>query len=159
MKVKTFLMGLLIPLLLTALVLIYMQITQKPAPATVVQHQSDVLENMKPSEVDITNTGAESLEAYYQFVIDNNIFRPLGWKPTKKPPNYSLIGTAVSENREESKAFIVDRHTNQMHTVKVDDTIGEALVKVIEAKRVILNAAGKEIVLHGGNMQFFTRFR
>ncbi len=46
-----------------------------------------------------------------------------------------------------------------MHTVKVGDTIGEALVKVIEAKRVLLNAAGKEIVLHGGNMQFLTRFR
>jgi len=161
MKVKTFLMGLLIPMLLTVLVLIYMQITQKPAPATVLQHQSDVLESMKPLEVDtdIANTGAESLDAYYQFVIDNNIFRPLGWKPTKKPPNYSLIGTAVSENTEVSKAFIVDRHTNQMHTVKVGDTIGEALVKVIKAKRVLLNASGKEIVLNGGNMQFLTRYR
>lgn len=90
-----------------------MQITQKPAPATVFQHQSDALENMKSSEIDtdLVNTGAESLDAYYQFVIDNNIFRPLGWKPTKKPPNYSLIGTAVSENTEESQAFIVNRQT------------------------------------------------
>ncbi len=53
----------------------------------------------------------------------------------------------------------MDRHTNQMRTVKVGDTIGEALVKVIEAKRVLLNATGKEIVVHCGKMQFLTRFR
>ena len=46
-----------------------------------------------------------------------------------------------------------------MHTVKVGDTLNDALVQVIEAKRVILNEARNEIVLHGGNMQFLTRFR
>ena len=78
MKIKTFLMGLLIPLLLTVLVLIYMQITQKPAPATVFQHQSDALENMKSSEIDtdLVNTGAESLDAYYGNLPKNHRIIP-----------------------------------------------------------------------------------
>ncbi len=93
-------------------------------------------------------------DAFYQFIIDNNLFRPLGWRTPKKQPDYTLIGTAVSENIEDSNAFILERSSGRMHIVKVGDVFGEALVKVIESKRVILNEGGKEIVLYCGRLQF-----
>ena len=94
-------------------------------------------------------------ESFYQFIIDNNIFRPLGWQPPKKQPDYTLIGTAVSQNAADSEAFILERHTDRLHIVKVGDVFSEALVKVIESKRVILNEAGKEIVLPSGRLKFY----
>lgn len=100
------------------------------------------------------NALPHNLESFYQFIIDNNLFRPLGWRTPKKQPNWTLIGTAVSENIADSKAFILERSSNHMHIVKVGDVFGEALVKVIESKRVILNEAGKEVLLYCGRLQF-----
>ena len=100
------------------------------------------------------NAQPHNPESFYQFIIDTNLFRPLGWRTPKKQPDWTLIGTAVSENIEESEAFILERSSNRMHIVKVGDVFGEALVKVIESKRVILNEAGKEIVLYCGRLQF-----
>ena len=106
------------------------------------------------SDKEKINAPPHNPASFYQFVIDNNLFRPLGWRTPKKQPNYTLIGTAVSENIAASKAFILERSSNHMHIVKVDEFLGEALVKVIESKRVILNEAGKEIVLYCGRLQF-----
>ncbi len=92
---------------------------------------------------------------FYRTIIDNNIFRSIGWQPPKKQPIYTLIGTAVAQNVEDSKAFILERRSNRLHIIKVGDVFGEALVKVIESKRVILNEAGKEIVLHSSRMLFY----
>ena len=96
-----------------------------------------------------------TLESFYQTIIDNNIFRPLGWQPPRKQPDYTLIGTAVSQNVTDSKAFILDRRSHQLHIVKVGDTLDDARVKEIQLKRVTLHEAGKDIILHGGRLQFF----
>ena len=40
------------------------------------------------------HTDNKIADEFYQQIIDNDIFRPLGWKPPKKPEQYILIGTA-----------------------------------------------------------------
>ncbi len=97
----------------------------------------------------------ETPAEFYQVIIDNNIFRPLGWQPPKEEPEYTLLGTAIASNGTDTKAFIVERRSGQLHIVQVDEQIGDARVKVIKAKRVILQAGDKEIILEGEQLRFF----
>lgn len=92
---------------------------------------------------------------FYQVIIDNNLFRPLNWTPPKQQSDYTLIGTAVTTNPEDTKAIIFERRSNRLYTVKVGDTLGDASVKEIQSKQVTLQASGKNIVLQGRGMLFF----
>ena len=95
-------------------------------------------------------------EAYYQVIIDNNLFRPLGWQPETPQPKYMLIGTAIAtDTTQNTKAFIVERQSSQLHIVRVNDQIGEQLVKRIEAKQVILQGGDQEITLKLEHAPFF----
>lgn len=91
---------------------------------------------------------------YYQLIIDNNIFRPLGWKLPKKEPAYTLLGTINTQNSDYTKAIILERKSNQQYTVKVGDTLGNLHVKEILPKQVTLQTEEKEIVLQCGKLQF-----
>ena len=141
---------------IAATLLVYSPNVQHPnaPPQIQLQWGMDVDASVTKRDKEKINAPPHNPESFYQFVIDNNLFRPLGWRTPKKQPNYTLIGTAVSENIAASKAFILERSLDHMHIVKVGDVFGEALVKVIESKRVILNEAGKEIVLYCGRLQF-----
>ncbi len=95
-------------------------------------------------------------DAFYQAIIDNNLFRPLGWQPEAPQPKYMLIGTAIATNTtQHTKAFIVERQSGQLHIVKVNDRIGEQMVKGIEAKQVILQGGDQEIILQIEHSPFF----
>ena len=73
----------------------------------------------------------------------------------KREPEYTLLGTAIASNGTDTKAFIVEQRSGQLHIVQVDEQIGDARVKVIKAKRVILQAGDKEIILEGEQLRFF----
>ena len=47
--------------------------------------------------------------AFYKVIIDNNLFRPLGWTPPKNEPAYSLIGTAVGADGALSQATLLEK--------------------------------------------------
>ncbi len=143
-------------IIVTTLLLYFPNVPHSNTPLQTLPQQdmaADVLDT-KRDKGEI-NAPPHNPESFYQFIIDNNLFNPIGWQPPKKQPIYTLIGTAVAQNVEDSKAFILERRSNRLHIVNVGDVFGEALVKVIESKRVILNEAGKEIVLHGSRMQFY----
>ncbi len=97
---------------------------------------------------------ANDSEAFYRAIIDNNIFRPLGWTPPRKEPEYALIGTAINPNGSVAKAFVLERRSNQFYTAVVGDKVGEAVVKEIKQREVTLDKAGENITLRTGNMQF-----
>lgn len=95
-------------------------------------------------------------DAYYQVIIDNNLFRPLGWQPETSHPEYILVGTAIAtRTTHHTKAFIVERQSEQLHIVRINDRIGEQLVKRIEAKQVILQGGDQEIILPLEHTPFF----
>ena len=99
-------------------------------------------------------TNSETPNEFYQLIVDNNIFRPLGWKPPQKTPQYTLIGTTIASDGSNATAFIVERQSNQFHTVKVGETFGNVSVKEILPKKVTLKKEGEEIVLHCEKNQF-----
>lgn len=88
---------------------------------------------------------------FYHIIVDNNLFRPLGWKPPNEEPEYRLIGTAIGIN---SEAFVVENRSNQFYVVSVGDEIGDAVIKEIEEKRITLDKNGETITLNTGGMEF-----
>ncbi len=99
-------------------------------------------------------TDSKDSDDFYQPIIDNNIFRRLGWKPPQKPVEFVLYGTASTEDKNNSKAYIYETQSKRLHTVKVGDTIGKAKITEIREKQVKMDKDGKEIKLQGGKMRF-----
>ena len=98
-------------------------------------------------------------EAFYKTIIDNNLFRPLGWTPPNNEPAYSLIGTAVDANGKISQATLLEKRSNRYHFVRIGTKLGDTTVKDIQAKQVILDKAGEPITLKAGALQFLTTSR
>lgn len=91
---------------------------------------------------------------FYQAIVDNSLFRPLGWKPPNNEPEYTLIGTAIDTIGDNSKAFVLENRSNQFYTVSVGHEIGDAVVKEIEDKKAILYKNGEMITLKSDSMRF-----
>ncbi len=98
-------------------------------------------------------------ETFYKTIIDNNLFRPLGWTPPNNEPAYSLIGTAVDANGRISQATLLEKRSNRYHFVTIGTKLGDMTVKDIQAEQVILDKAGKPITLKEGPLQFLTTSR
>ncbi len=97
--------------------------------------------------------------AFYKVIIDNNLFRPLGWTPPNNEPAYSLIGTAVGVNGAVSQATLLERRSNRYHFVTIGTKLGDVTIKDIQAKQVLLDKAGKPMTLRAGELQFLTTSR
>ncbi len=91
---------------------------------------------------------------YYQIIVDNNIFRPLGWKPPNEEPEYTLIGTSFDPTGDSSEAFVLENRSNQFHIVTVGEKIGDAIVKEIAEKKVSLYKDGELITLNNRRVGF-----
>lgn len=90
---------------------------------------------------------------YYKVIVDNSIFRPLGWRPPKKEPEYAFRGTKTDENGRISKAYVLERRSGNFYTAMVGDKVGDAIVKEIQEKQIILDKNGETITLRGGTWQ------
>ena len=91
---------------------------------------------------------------FYKVIVDNNLFRPLGWRPPNKEPQYTLIGTAIDPNGTRVEAFILEERSNKFFIAGIGSKVGDAIVKEIEQKKVTLDKNGETITLRSGNMQF-----
>lgn len=100
----------------------------------------------------------ENIE-FYKVIIDNNLFRPLGWTPPNNEPAYSLVGTAVHPDGVIAQATLLERRSNRYHFVTIGEKLGDITVKDIQAKQVILEKDGKPITLKTEAIQFLTTKR
>ena len=97
--------------------------------------------------------------AFYKVIIDNNLFRPLGWTPPNNEPAYSLVGTAVDADGVIAQATLLEKRSNRYHFVTIGEKLGDTTVKDIQAKQVILEKDGKPITLKTETLQFLTTGR
>ena len=97
--------------------------------------------------------------AFYKVIIDNNLFRPLGWTPPNNEPAYSLVGTAVDADGVIAQATLLEKRSNRYHFVTIGEKLGDITVKDIQAKQVILEKDGKPITLKTETLQFLTTNR
>lgn len=98
-------------------------------------------------------------EAFYRVIIDNNLFRPLGWKKQTDEPSYSLLGTVVDGDTGIAQAILLEKRSNRHYFVSIGEKVGDATVKEIQPKQVVLDEAGKAITLRANSLQFLTRQR
>ena len=91
---------------------------------------------------------------FYRVIVENNLFRPLGWRPPKREPEYTLIATWIGSRGETAKALLKERRSKQTYYVAVGETVGKAIIEKIESKQVNLNISGKIVTLKASSMQF-----
>lgn len=104
------------------------------------------------------NSDSGENSSFYQVIIDNSLFRPLGWKPPNKEPEYAFVGTTIYINdTKKSEANVLERRSNRFYIVGVGDEVGDAIVKEIKEKEIILDKDGETITLRGGNLQFLSK--
>lgn len=88
-------------------------------------------------------------EAYYRTIIDNNLFRPLGWRPPRPIEPYRLIGTILPRSANTPpKAIIQTTAGQKTYIVSIGEQI-DALTEVvsIEGKQVTLQTNGEQRTL------------
>lgn len=105
--------------------------------------------NLKNREV------AQGDAAFYHVIVENNIFRPLGWKEPNSVPKYVLIGTLIdSRGGIIAKALLKENASNQTHYVTTGEKVGTATVEKIEPRQVRLNISGEILTLKAPSIQF-----
>ena len=100
------------------------------------------------------SSGSKDKPDFYRVIVDNNIFRPLGWRPPNKEPEYTFVGTRVDSSGTVAEAYVLETRSNQFFMASIGDKIGDAIVKEIKKKEIILDKNGEVITLKGGKMAF-----
>ena len=91
---------------------------------------------------------------FYKVIVDNNLFRPLGYKKSKSDPAFQLIATLIDREKGESKALIQSNKDRKIHYVRIGEAFAGAKVKKIEPFKVTLFHDGKsqEFSISRGNL-------
>ena len=86
---------------------------------------------------------------FYRTIIDNNLFRPLGWRPPRPKEPYRLLGTILlKDGKSPSQAILQATIRNKIHIVTPGDTLGtDTTITDIQAKQVTLEKAGQQRTL------------
>ena len=80
---------------------------------------------------------------YYQVIVTNNLFRPLGWTKPKAPPAFELVATVMKSNGSH-KALIRNTLIRKVYYAAVGDELEAGVtVKKIESRSVTVNENGK----------------
>ena len=91
---------------------------------------------------------------FYRVIVENNLFRPLGWQVPRSEPKYDLIATLIESHGKMAKALLMENASNQTYYVTTGEQIGEATVEKIESRQVRLNISGEILTLKVPSAQF-----
>ena len=86
---------------------------------------------------------------FYRTIVDNNLFRPLGWRPPRPKSPYRLIGTIIPTDGEtQPQAILRVTAGNKTHTVTIGDRLdADTIVTDIQPKQVTLEKVGQRRTL------------
>lgn len=86
---------------------------------------------------------------FYRTIIDNNIFRPLGWRPPRPIEPYRLIGTILPRRANTPpRAILQTTAGNQTYIMSLGENLSaDTEVVLIESKRVVLSTNGQQRTL------------
>lgn len=91
---------------------------------------------------------------YYDVIVENNLFRPLGWTPPKRQPKYALIATLLESQGGTAKALLMENASKKTLYVTLGEKIGEMMVESIEARQVNLSISGEILTLKVPSIAF-----
>ncbi|RKU13000.1 hypothetical protein C6503_16525 [Candidatus Poribacteria bacterium] len=86
---------------------------------------------------------------FYRTIIDNNLFRPLGWTPPHPKEPYRLLGTMVpKDGKTPPQAIILATAGNKTHIVTIGDKLEiDTTITNIQSKRITLDSKGQRRIL------------
>lgn len=92
----------------------------------------------------------EVSETYYRTIIENDLFRPLGWTPPRPIEPYRLIGTILPRAANTPPRAILQSTTGQKtYIVSIGEKIDASTEVVsIQGKQVVLSTNGQQRTLH-----------
>ena len=93
---------------------------------------------------------------FYRVIIENNLFRPLGWERPNRNPEYALIATWVGTQGAVAKALVIERKSNQLYYVARGEKVGDAIVEKIAANQVSLKDSNEIVTLKAESMEFLS---
>lgn len=108
------------------------------------------------SEVPLTSTKVltffepvQTPPDFYQTIVNNNLFRPLGWRPPRPREPYRLLGTLIPiDENTLPQAVLRNPVTRTTHIVRIGDALDtDTTVTDIQPKQVILEKAGLQRTL------------
>ena len=106
---------------------------------TIETQSVSVIAPPQPRRVRLSMPPVFETEAFYRTIIENNLFRPLGWRPPRPIEPYRLIGTILPiDANTPPQAIIESTAGNQTHIV----TTGEK----IDASTEVVSIQGKSVV-------------
>ena len=87
---------------------------------------------------------------FYRTIIDNNVFRPLGWTPPRPVEPYRLLGTILPrDGHTPPQAILQATAINKTHIVTIGDKLDvDTQVVEVQAKQIRLGTAGQQQTLH-----------
>ncbi len=94
--------------------------------------------------------------AFYRTIVENNIFRPLGWTPPNPTPVYRLLGTVISTDGTSGQAILQEIVSSRLYFLKVGDKVGDAILREILPKQVKLDKSGQPVRLKLSTLQFLS---
>jgi hypothetical protein len=92
----------------------------------------------------------------YRVVVENNLFRPLGWQRPNREPQYTLMATFIASKGNSAKALVMEQRSHQSYYVSVGGKVGGATVEKIKSNEVTLNQAGKMMTIRAEPIQFLS---
>ena len=87
---------------------------------------------------------------FYQTIVDDNLFRPLGWRPPHLPYPYRLLGTRTpTDGKSQAQAILQSTTAGRTYTVSLGETLDpDTTVVDIQPKQVTLEKGGVRRTLH-----------
>ena len=103
-----------------------------------------------PHRVQRTPPRVFDTETYYRTIIDNNLFRPLGWRPPRPIEPYRLLGTVLATDADTPPQAIIQKTAgNKTYIVSTGEPLDASTEVVsIESKQVTLSTNGEQRTLH-----------
>ena len=86
---------------------------------------------------------------FYRTILDNNLFHPLGWRPSRPREPYRLLGTLIPcDGKSKARAILQKNTAGKIYTVMIGDTLDtDTTLIAIQSKQVILEKRGQRRIL------------
>lgn len=118
-------------------------------PPTIENQTETVKPSLQSHCVDFDIPRVFDAEAFKRTIIDNNLFRPLGWTPPRPKEPYRLLGTIHPTDAHTPKTAILQSTAgHQIYIVSTGDNLDASTEVVsIEGKAVVLSTEGQQRTL------------
>ena len=136
------------------------QVLEQPPKKVYIVHDTERKKSVKKNEklyAHLKPKLVDPQERFFQTILDNNLFAPLGWKPKEETATYRLLGTHVPIVRKIDATAILQETTKTgvIKVVSIGTKLGaDTVVFDIQPKQVVLKKGKKRITLTLGKFQF-----